>query len=456
MRMPPPPRADLGPLWYQGQVQTALARRGGPLFLARGDGSRVWDVNGHAYLDARSGLWTVLVGYGRADIIDAVTGQLRVLSFAPLTDTASPVARDLAARLIALLPGDLRMIVLAPTGSEAVDTALKLARLYHSAGGEPRRRVVISRAYSAHGSTYAGASLSDPDRGLLRGIGPRISGIRFAPTPYRYRCPFCGDAPACTLACVGAVEDLITSIGPERVAAVFAEPVPGPGGVIVPPDDYWPRLRAICDKFGVLLAADEVVTGFGRTGRWFACDHWGIVPDLLILGKGMTGGYLSLAAVAVRAHVAERLAGRLVPHGFTFSGHPAACAAALACLRIIEAEALVARAAAAGMRLRDGLRRRLDDCPIVGEVRGLGLMCAVELVEDRATRAPLRLGVRGLARLDQDLRARGVLGFADNPVILAPPLVVTDSETDDIVDAAAGAVESLAARRPASERRTSE
>jgi adenosylmethionine-8-amino-7-oxononanoate aminotransferase len=238
------------------------------------------------------------------------------------------------------------------------------------------------------------------------------------------------------------------------VAAVFAEPIPGPGGVIVPPDDYWPRLREICNRYGVLLAADEVVTGFGRSGRWFACDHWGVVPDLLILGKGMTGGYQSLAAVAMRQGVAERLAGRLVPHGFTYSGHPAACAAALACLRIIETEGLVARAAAAGARLRNGLSRRLDPCPIVGEVRGLGLMCAVELVEDRATRAPLRLGARGLARLDQDLRARGALAFADNPVILAPPLVITDSETDYLVDVIGGAVEALAARRPVSGRRT--
>ncbi len=414
----------------------------------------MWDAQGRAYLDARSGLWAVLVGYGRPDVIEAVAGQLRALSFAPLTDAASPVAQDLASRLTAFLPGDLRTVMLVPTGSEAVDTAFKLVRLYHSAGGEPRRRIVIGRTYSAHGSTYAGASLSDPDRGLLRGMGSRISGIRFAPAPYRYRCPFCADGPACTLACAGAVEDVITSCGPERVAAVFAEPVPGPGGVIVPPDDYWPRLRAICDRYGVLLAADEVVTGFGRTGRWFACDHWGVVPDLLILGKGMTGGYQSLAAVAMRAHVAGRLAGRPVPHGFTYSGHPAACAAALACLRIIEAEGLVARAAAAGTRLREGLRRRLDRCPIVGEVRGLGLMCAVELVEDRGTRAPLRLGARGLARLDRDLRARGVLGFADNPVILAPPLVVTDGETDDLVDTAGGAVEALAAQRPVSGGRT--
>jgi putrescine---pyruvate transaminase len=285
-------------------------------------------------------------------------------------------------------------------------------------------------------------------------MGSRISGIRFAPAPYRYRCSFCAEAPACTLACAGAVEDVITSSGPERVAAVFAEPVPGPGGVILPPADYWSRLRAICDRYGVLLVADEVVTGFGRTGQWIACDHWDVVPDLLILGKGMTGGYQSLAAVAMRARVAERLAGRLVPHGFTYSGHPAACAAALTVIRIIGAEGLVARAAVAGARLLDGLRGRLDSCPIVGEVRGLGLMCAVELVGDRSSRAPLRLGERGLARLDHDLRGRGVLGFADNPVILAPPLVITDSEIDDVVDAVGGAVEALAAKRPVSGGRT--
>jgi len=434
-------------------VQTVLTRRGGPLLLVHGEGSRVWDAAGRAYLDARSGLWAALIGYGRADVVDAVAGQLRALSFAPLTDLASPVAQDLAARLLRFLPGDLATVVLAPTGSEAIDTALKFARLYHYAGGQRSRRVVIAREYAAHGGTYAGLSLSDPDRGLLRGIGPGLPHIRTVPAPYRYRCPYCPQAPSCTLACAGVVEDAITAAGSERVAAVFAEPVPGPGGVIVPPEDYWPRLRAICDRYGVLLVADEVVTGFGRTGRWFACDHWGIVPDLMVLGKGMTGGYQSLAAVAVHRRVAERLAGRLVPHGFTYSGHPAACAAALACLRIIEEEGLVARAAAMGACLQDALRRVLAANPHVGDVRGLGLMCAVELVEDQATRTPLRLGARGIDRLEHGLRDRGVLAFADNPLILAPPLVIHESEIDDLVGAVGGAIASITARRPIAGRR---
>jgi len=442
-----PPDPDPPVLWYQGQVQTALARRGGPLFLARGDGSRVWDTNGRAYLDARSGQWAVLVGYGHRAVTTAVAAQLRTLSFAPLTDVASPIALELAARLARLAPGDLDAVALVPTGSEAVDTALKLARLFHAAGGDRRRRVVISREYSAHGSTYAGVSLSDPDRGLLRGLGPGLPGIRFVPAPYRYRCPYCASSPACTLACAGAVEDAVVAAGPERVAAVFAEPVPGPGGVIVPPDGYWPRVRALCDRYGVLLVADEVVTGFGRTGRWFASERFGFVPDLLVLGKGMTGGYQSLAAVVMRRRVAARLAGRLVPHGFTYSGHPAACAAALACLEVIETDGLVERAARQGRRLLDGLTRELAACPIVGEVRGVGLMCAVELVEDRATRAPLRLAAARLSRLDADLRARGVLCFVDNPMIVAPPLVVSDEDVDHLVRAVAEAVDALA-RRP--------
>ena len=436
-------------LWFQGQVQAALRQAGGPLLLVRGEGSRVWDDRGRAYLDARSGVWAVTVGYGRPDVAAAVHDQLRRLSFAPLTDAASPVAVDLAARLAAVLPGDLTMVALVPTGSEAVDTALKFARLYHYAGGQRRRRIVISREYATHGSTYAGASLSDPDRGLLRGIGAPISGIRFVPAPYRYRCRFCADGPACTLACAGAVEEAIAREGPDRVAAVIAEPVPGPGGVLVPPDEYWPRLRAICDRDGILLVADEVITGFGRTGRWFASDHWQAVPDLMILGKGMTGGYQTLGAVAMRRHIAERLDRRLIPHGFTYSGHPAACAAALACLRIVDEEGLTVRAATEGARLREGLRRALAACPIVGEIRGLGLMVAVELVEDRGTRTPLRLKVRDLDRVAQDLRDRGVLAFVDNPVILAPPLVITEPETDHLVESTAAAVQTLGARLPA-------
>jgi adenosylmethionine-8-amino-7-oxononanoate aminotransferase len=446
---PARPRPPASPplLWYQGQVQADLAGRGGPLVLVRGEGAHVWDAGGRRYLDASSGVWSVPIGYGRADVVDAISSQLRTLSFAPLADVISAPAQELAHRLRAVLAGDVSTIVLVPTGSEAIDTALKFARLYHYAGGRRGRRVVIRREYATHGNTYAGVSLSDPDRGLLRGIGPGLSGIRLVPAPYRYRCRYCADAPQCTLACADAVEDAISSAGPERVAAVFAEPVPCPGGVIVPPDGYWPRLRAICDRYEVLLVADEVVTGFGRTGRWFACEHWGVVPDLLVLGKGMTGGYQSLAAVAIRRHIAERLANRPVPHGFTYSGHPAACAAALACLGVVEREGLVQRAATLGARLLDGLRAALRDCPAVGEIRGLGLACAVELVEDPATRAPLRLGARGLRRLDDALRERGVLCFADNPVIVAPPLVTAERDVDDLAAAVGQAVRRTVVQR---------
>lgn len=435
-------------------MQTVLARRGGPLVLVRGEGSRVWDAGGRAYLDARSGLWAALIGYGRAVVAEAVAEQLRTLSFAPLTDLASPLAQKLASDLRAVLPGGLTTVALVPTGSEAVDTALKFARLYHYAGREGRRRIVITREYAAHGGTYAGLSLGDPDRRLLKGIGPGLAGIRTVPAPYRYRCVYCAGAPACTLACADAVEQAILAAGSHRVAAVFAEPVPGPGGVIVPPAEYWPRLRALCDRHGVLLVADEVVTGFGRTGRWFACDHWDVTPDLIVLGKGMTGGYQTLAAVAMRRHVADRLAGRLVPHGFTYSGHPGACAAALACLRIIDEEGLVARAQAMGARLLDGLRRELGSSPIVGEIRGLGLMCAVELVEDPGTRVPLRLATRGIDRLEREIRARGILCFVDNPVILAPSLVIQECEVDELVAAIADTLGSLRPLRPVAKRRT--
>ena len=436
----PPPT-----VWYQGQVQTVLRRRGGPLLLVRGEGCRVWDDRARSYLDARSGVWTVTVGYGRREVVDAVDEQLRRLAFAPLTDAASPTALALADRLRPLLPGDLRTLALVPTGSEAVDTAFKLSRLYHSAGHR-RRGIIISREYSAHGSTYAGSSLSDPDRGLLRGIGPRIAGIRFVPAPYRYRCRYCARGPACTLECVAAVEAAIHAAGSDAVAAVFAEPVPGPGGVLTPPPEYWPSLRALCDRCGVLLVADEVVTGFGRTGRWFACDHWSVVPDLMILGKGMTGGYQTLGAVAMRGHIANRLAPRLLPHGFTYSGHPAACAAALSCLEILERDDLVARAATMGAFLLQGLRTSLAGCPIVGEIRGLGLMAAVELVKDPATRAPLRLRRRDLDGLERDLRARGVLAFVDNPVMLAPPLIISEEDVAVLVEATAEAIRALAVR----------
>jgi adenosylmethionine-8-amino-7-oxononanoate aminotransferase len=397
-------------------------------------------------LDARSGLWAVTVGYGRADVAAAVHAQLRTLSFAPLTDTVSPVAEALAERIRGLAPGDLETVALVPTGSEAVDTALKLARLFHHAGGERRRSGIVAREYSAHGGTYAGLSLSDPDRGLLRGIGPGLGRIRFAPAPYRYRCAYCAGGEECTLGCVGALEHVLTVAGPDRVAAVFAEPVPGPGGVLVPPDAYWPAVRTLCDRYGVLLVADEVVTGFGRTGRWFASDHWGLVPDLMVLGKGLAGGYQSLAAVVMRRPIADRLAGRQIPHGFTYSGHPAACAAALECLRIVDEEGLIGRASRLGAHLTEGLRWELLACPIVGEVRGIGLMTAVELVADRGSRAPLHLTARRWRALEREIAARGVLCFVDNPVIVAPPLAVTDDEVDVLIGAVSESVRKLAER----------
>jgi len=403
----------------------------------RGEGSRVWDDRGRSYLDARSGVWAVTVGYGRPDVVEEVSRQLGRLSFAPLTDAASPVAFDLAAGLVERLPGDLGTVALVPTGSEAVDTALKFARAYHSAGGDRRRRIVISREYSAHGSTYAGSSLSDPDRGLLRGIGGRLSGIRFVPAPYRYRCRYCVEAPACTLACVGVVEEAIAAAGPDRVAAVFAEPVPGPGGVLVPPAEYWPRLRALCDRHGVLLAADEVITGFGRTGRWFGLEHWNVAPDLMIFAKGVTSGYLPLSGVMLTGEVHRTLLTihGFLPHGFTYSGHPTACAVALRNLQILEDEGLVARVAEVGARLQErlaGLRAHT----LVGDVRGLGLMGAFELVRDRETKERYEPAKGVARRIALHALADGVIvrALSGDVVALSPPFVITPEQIDHVVE----------------------
>lgn len=413
------------------------------LMFRSGEGAVLTDLDGRSYIDAMASLWNVNVGYGRETLAAAAAEQMRTLAFSSAYGGFghAPGAR-LAARLAELAPGDLEVTFFASGGAEANDTAYKIARLYWKLRGQPARVRIVSRLRDYHGLTYGATSAT----GLpvyWKGFEPLAEGFLHAPAPDPYRFTAAREGESAGEAYARALEEVVLEAGPDTVAAVVAEPVQGAGGVIVPPADYFPRVREICDRHGLLLIADEVITGFGRTGRWFAMEHWGVVPDLMIFAKGVTSGYVPLSGVTMRRHVHDtlRLQRSTFAHGFTYSGHPVACAVALRNLQIIEEEDLVSRAAELGRRLLarlDGLRAH----PIVGDVRGLGLLAGVELVRDRATRASFEASVGAARRVWLAALAEGVI-FRPLPgdvIAICPPFVISETQLDEVVDGLSRAI----------------
>jgi putrescine aminotransferase len=349
----------------------------------------------------------------------------------------------LATKLAELAPGDLEVTYFASGGAEANDTAYKIVRLYWKLRGEPERVNIVSRLRDYHGLTY-GATSATGLANFWKGFEPLAPGFLHAPAPSPYRHAGEGSAGA---AYVEALEQVILDAGPQTVAAVVAEPVQGAGGVIVPPPDYFPLLRRLCDKYGLLLIADEVITGFGRTGRWFALEHWNVQADLMIFAKGITSGYLPLSGVMLRRSVHDTLKSVKGPfqHGFTYSGHPTACAVGLRNLQIIEDERLVERAATIGAHLH----KRLQDLrthEIVGDVRGLGLLAGIELVRDRESKESFDASVGAarrvwLAALDEGVIVRSLPG---DVISICPPFVISETQIDRMVDVLSGAIAKVA------------
>ena len=323
--------------------------------------------------------------------------------------------------------------------------ALKMLRAYHRRRGETGRYKVISRKHSYHGSTGGVDWLGGGPESHREDYEPAYPGMVYAPQPNPYRCEHGGESPSeCAVRCAKAVEDLVRFHSPETVVAVIGEPVAR--GAVVPGDEYWPMVREICDRYGVPLIADEVVTGFGRTGRMFAVEHWGIVPDVMTVANGLVGSYLPLGAAIATKEVADRFAGkdRVFRHTFTFAGHPVAAAAALKSIELIESERLADNAADVGGYFEDALDALMDKHPIVGDVRGLGLMLAVELVSDRKTKVGFSPEQDVPGRLNEKLRRRGLLYHASSEVLnIGPPLTITRAEVDEIVDAFDGALGEL-------------
>ena len=403
------------------------------LMFASGSGAILTDVEGREYVDGMASLWNVNVGYGRAELAETAAAQMKSLAFSSAYGGFSTrPAIELAAKLAELAPGDLEVTYFASGGAEANDTAYKVARLYWKLRGEPGRVNIVSRIRDYHGLTY-GATSATGLANFWKGFEPLAPGFLHAPSPDPYRYSGTGSAGE---AYVKAMEDMVLEAGVDTVAAVVAEPVQGAGGVIVPPPDYFPLLRRLCDKYGLLLIADEVITGFGRTGRWFAMEHWNVQADLMVFAKGVTSGYLPLSGVMLTRSVHDTLKTVRGPfqHGFTYSGHPTACAVGLRNLRILEDEHLVERAAEKGAYLLQRLQD-LRSHEIVGDVRGLGLVAAIELVRDRATKAQFEASAGAarrvwLAALDQGVIVRPLAG---DVLAMSPPFVITDEQIDTIV-----------------------
>lgn len=414
----------------------APANQARRLVIARGDGNYVTDIDGHRMLDGVGGLWNVNVGHNRPEVKAAITAQLDELAYYQTFDgIAHPRVFDLAERLTTLFDQEqMARVLFNSGGSDAVETALKMARQYWIAAGQPGRTRFLSLRNGYHGVHVGGTSVGG--NGVYHyNHGQLLAGCHHLDTPWLYRNPWdCRDPAALTEHCIRQLEEQIDFLGAGTIAAFIAEPVQGAGGVIVPPADYWPRLREVCDRHDILLIADEVVTGFGRTGSMLGSRGWGVAPDILCLAKGISAGYIPLGATVFNRRVADTIENapgfaNVIMHGYTYSGHPTACAAALAVLDIVEREALPVNAARVGAELMEQLQPLSERFETVGEVRGKGLMIALDLVADKRTRQPLDPGEGYAARVAEEARKEGVLVRpVGSKIILSPPLTLTTDE----------------------------
>ena len=412
--------------------------------IERSAGCWLYDADGNAFLDACGGAFVVNVGHGVAEIADAMAEQARRLAYVSGAAFSNEPVEELAAEMAALAPGDLDRVYPLSSGSDAIEAALKLGRQYWLECGRARKHKIIALAPAYHGNTLLALSASAREHYRTHYRGWLVNVVRI-PAPYAYRCG-CGGLPPYCPACSGAaLEEAIVREDPETVAVFIAEPVGGSStGASVPPPDYFRRVREICDRYDVLFIADEVLVGAGRTGTWSALEPSGVVPDVMVMGKGIAGGYAPLAAVLAPTRIADVLArgSGALNHAQTFSHHPVLCAAGVATIRYLRAHRLVERCAAIGPVLQRRLAR-LRELPYVGDVRGRGLLAGVELVEDKETRAPFAREAHVAERLTAAARDVGLVvwpnvghanGERGDTIMIAPPFIITEDEIAMIGD----------------------
>jgi putrescine aminotransferase len=426
-----------------------------PMVIVRGEGAEIIDAAGKRYFDALSGLWNVNVGHGRQELAAAAMDQMSTLAFNNnYVGFANVPSTRLAEKLIELTYPNLNAVYFTTAGAESNESAFKTARFFWKLLGKPDKVKILSRRWGYHGVTMAAASATGLPA-YHKMFAPLVPNFVQAIGPYRFHCELETDGPRpCTDPAghdyAAELERTLLAEDPDTVAAILAEPVQGAGGVIVPPDDYWPKLRQIADRHNVLLIADEVITGFGRTGKWFALEHWNVEPDIVSFAKGVTSAYLPLGGIMVSQKIQNAINEAPLDlkfmHAATYSGHAACCAVGLANIEIIEREGLVERAAEVGPRMIEQLKAQLSSLPLVGDVRGLGMMAAVELV-DRNASGPayydnaIAVAGRVVARCIQN----GILPRRlNNAIFVAPPLISTEAQLSRLVEVLAEAIQAEA------------
>ncbi len=397
-----------------------------PIPVTRAKGCYFWDADGKQYLDFSSALMNVNIGHQHPKVVAAIKEQADRLCYAHPA-MATDVKGELGRLLAEVTPGNLKKTFFTLGGGEANDNAIQLARLYTG------RSKIITRYRSYHGATYGALTLSGDPRRLA--VEPGIPGVVRVFDPYCYRCIFGKDKETCDRECITHIEEVIKFEGPNNIAALVVEGVTGSSGIIVPPDDYWPRLRQICDKYGILLIADEVMSGFGRTGKWFGVDNWGVVPDIITLAKGITSGYVPLGAVVVSEPISEYFENNMLWLGLTYSGHALACATGIAVINVYKEDKLIENCQKMGKILGEELERLKDKHRSVGDVRYIGLFSVIELVRDKKTKEPTApwnassSEMETMNKVQARLLEKGLSTFVRwNWVFVCPPLCISESE----------------------------
>jgi len=420
-----------------------------PMVYVRGRGAMVTDIQGRDYIDGLAGLWNVNVGHGREELGKAAADQMGELAYySCYTGSSNIPAIQLADKLIELAPKNMQAVFFTSGGAESNESAFKTARFYWKAKGKPDKTKIISRFNAYHGVTLQAMSATGMAP-YWKMFEPRVPGFVHIPTCYPYRQE--GGKPGETAGQTAArlLEEAILREGPDTVAAFIAEPIHGGGGVIYPTDDYFPLVRQVCDRHQVLFIADEVITGFCRTGKWFAMEHWNVNPDILSFAKGVSSGYLPLGGIMVSKAIKEAMDSVTLEdrwmHAYTYSGHPTCCAVGIKNLEIMERERLWERAAVMGKRLHEGLHAAFDDHPNLGDIRsGKGLLAAVELVEDQATKKMFDPDKKVGPRLMQEMTKRGLVTRARmESIFFSPALVITEAQLDRMISITRDAVKAV-------------
>lgn len=416
-----------------------------PIPVDRAEGVYFWDANGKRYIDFSSQLMNVNIGHQHPKVIKAIKEQVDKLCYSHPLMATEPRGR-LGELLAEITPGDLKKTFFCLGGAEANENAIKMARLYTG------RHKILAHYVSYHGATHGAIALTGDNRRWP--VEPTMPGVVHVLNPYCYRCPFGWTLDTCHRECIDHIEEVIQYEGPEHIAAILLEGVVGSNGIIVPPDDYWPRMREICDKYGILLISDEVMSGFGRTGKWFAVDNWDVAPDIISMAKGITAGYVPLGAVVVSEKIAQHFEDNTLWCGLTYSAHPLSCAAGVAVIKVYEEDGLIKNAAEMGVHLGKRLEELKSKHISVGDVRYIGLFSVIEVVKDRSTKTPIATrNARGaeLAKMNQVgkfLRENGLFTFIKaNLIFIVPPLCITKTQVDEgleIIDQALNITDGVA------------